>query len=269
MSDVLGLLLQHGYLVVFGVILLENLGLPVPGSIVLIVGGAFVAAGRLSLVLVVVLAVLAALLGDLAWYAGGRWRGRPILNFLCQLSLNPDTCVGTTERFFLRFGMPTLFFAKFLPGVNTVTPPLLGILRTPLVPFLAYDLAGALLFTVVAVGLGYAVGVEVVRRVQAAASQMEAWLGWGALTIGLVYLGCRIGLRVKIRRALRSVGLTPEELRQRQQGENNLLVIDVRTQLAIQERPERIPGALRGGHDELGRMAATLPRRETIVTYCV
>src|SRR5574341_1070168 len=113
MSDVLGLLLQYGYLVVFGVILLENLGLPLPGIVVLIVAGAFAAAGRLSLGLVVALGVLAALLGDLAWYALGRWRGRPVLSFLCRLSLNPDTCVGTTERFFLRYGMPTLVLAKF------------------------------------------------------------------------------------------------------------------------------------------------------------
>ena len=269
MSDVLELLLQYGYLMIFGVILLENLGLPLPGGLVLIVGGALAAAGRLSLGLVVALAVLAALLGDLAWYALGRWRGRPVLTFLCQLSLNPDTCVGTTEGFFLRYGMPTLVFAKFLPGVNTVTPPLLGILRTRLGPFLAYDLAGALLFTVVTVGLGYVVGVEVVRQTQVAAARMGAWLGWAALAIGLVYIGCRVGLRLKIRRALRSVGLTPEELRQRQQGEDNLVVIDVRTRLAVQERPERIPGAMRGGHEELDGLAATLPREHTIVTYCV
>jgi membrane protein DedA with SNARE-associated domain len=269
MGDVLGLLVQYGYLVVFGVILLENLGLPLPGIVVLIVGGAFAAAGRLSLLLVLVLAVLAALLGDLAWYSLGRWRGRPVLTFLCQLSLNPDTCVGTTERFFLRYGMPTLVFAKFLPGVNAVTPPLLGILRTGLGRFLAYDLAGALLHTALAVGLGYVVGVEVVRQAQVAASRMGVWLGWGALAIGLIYLGCRIWIRLKVRRAVRTFGLTPAELRRRQEREDNLVVVDVRTPLAVQERPERIPGALRGGHDEFDRMAITLPRGHTIVTYCV
>ena len=269
MSDVLGLLFNYGYLVVFGVILLENLGLPVPGIVVLIVGGAFAAVGRLSLWLVVILAILGALLGDVVWYALGRWRGRPVLTFLCQLSLNPDTCVGTTERFFLRYGMPTLIVAKFLPGVNTVTPPLLGILRTRLWPFLAYDLGGALFYTAVAVGLGYVVGIEVVHQAQAAASRMGLWLGWGALAVGLVYLGCRVWVRFKVHRALRTVGLTPEELWRRRAGENNLVVIDVRTQLAVQERPERIPGAMRGGHEELDRMAGTLPRGGTIVTYCV
>ena len=269
MSDVLGLLLQYGYLMIFGVILLENLGLPLPGIVILIVGGAFAATGQLSIWLVMLLPVLAALLGDAIWYALGRWRGRPVLTLLCQLSLNPDTCVGTTERFFLRYGMPTLLFAKFLPGVNTVTPPLLGILRARLWVFLAYDLAGALLFTAVAVGLGYTVGLEVVRQAQAAASRMSLWLGWGALALGLVYVGCRVYIRLKVRRALRTVGLTPEEVWQRQAGGNTLVVIDVRTSLAVRERPERIPGAMRGGHEELDGLAETLPREHTIVTYCV
>jgi membrane protein DedA with SNARE-associated domain len=269
MSDVLGLLLRYGYLVIFGAILLENLGLPLPGIVILIVGGAFAATGQLSLGLIIPLAVLAALLGDAVWYALGRWRGRPVLTFLCQVSLNPDTCVGTTERFFLRYGMPTLLFAKFLPGVNTVTPPLLGIFRARLGPFLAYDLAGALLFTAVAVGLGYLLGVEVVRQAQAAASRMSLWLGWGALALGLVYVGCRVYMRLKVRRALRTVGLTPEELWQQQAGGNTLVVIDVRTSLAVRDRPEGIPGARHAGQDQFDGIADRLPRDHTIVTYCV
>ena len=269
MNDPIGLLLRHAYLVVFGVILLETLGLPLAGGLVLIAGGAFIAAGRLSPGLVVFLAMLAALLGDLAWYGLGRWRGRRILTVLCKVSLNPDTCVGTTERFFLRYGMPTLVFAKFLPGVNTVAPPLLGTLRLRLRRFLIYDLAGILFYTTVTVGLGYVVGVEALHRAQVAATRMGAWFGWGALAVGLVYLGCRISVRLEVRRTLRTVGFTPEELRQRQQGENGLVVIDVRTPLAIQERPEGIPGALRAGYDQLDRMAETLPHGKTIVTYCV
>lgn len=269
MGDVLGLLLRHGYLVVFGVILLETLGLPIAGGLVLVIGGSLIAAGRFSLWPVVFLAVLAALLGDLSWYAVGRWRGRQVLTVLCRLSLNPDTCVGTTERFFLRYGMPTLLFAKFLPGVNTIAPPLLGILRLQFRRFLVYDLVGALLYTTVTVGLGYLVGVEVLRQAQLAASRMGAWVGWAALAIGLIYLGCRISVRLEVRRALRTVGFSPEELRLRQQGENGLVVIDVRTPLALQERPERIPGALQTGYDEIGQLVETLPRGQTIVTYCV
>jgi len=82
MTDILPLLLRYGYLVVFGVVLLENLGLPVPGVAVLIVAGGLAGGGQLRLATVGLLAVVAALLGDLVWYGLGRWRGRPVLGFL-------------------------------------------------------------------------------------------------------------------------------------------------------------------------------------------
>ncbi len=269
MSDLFSLLVRYGLVVVFGVILLENLGLPLPGFAVLIVAGALAAAGRLSLLLTLLVGVLGALVGDLVWYALGRWRGRPVLGFLCRLSLNPDTCVGKTERFFLRYGMPTLLIAKFLPGVNTVAPPLMGMLRATLWRFLAYDSGGAVVFTVVCAGIGYVVGWELADRAQAAASQAGTWLGWGFAGFGLVYIAWRFAVRLRVRYKLRTVGLPPEELRRRQEEGAKLVVIDVRTPLAVKERPRLISGAIRAGHEEIHQLAATLPRDYTVVCYCV
>jgi len=268
-SDVLSLLVRHGYSVLFGVILLENLGLPLPGFALLIVAGALVGAGQLSPVLALLTAIVAALLGDLAWYALGRWRGRSVLGFLCRLSLNPDTCVGNAERFFLRHGMRTLLVAKFLPGVNTVAPPLLGALRARLVPFLGYDFAGTLTFASVCLGAGYLVGVEITYQAQAAVYGMGSLLGWGALGFGLVYIAWRLALRLRVRMALRTVGLTLVELRQRQDEGEHILVIDVRTPLAIKETPRVIAGAIRADLAEFDRLAEALPPNRLIVTYCV
>lgn len=269
MSDFLTLLLRYGYVVVFGVLLLENLGLPLPGLVVLIVAGALVGTGKLGLPLIILGGIAGALIGDLVWYALGRWRGRPVLGLLCRLSLNPDTCVGNTERFFLRHGMPTLLVAKFLPGLNTIAPPLLGTLRARFPLFLAYDAGGALIFTVVSVGVGYFLGWEMVAQAQAAVSEMGAFLGWGFLGFGAAYVGWRFWLRLRVRRALSTVGLTPEELRQRQKDGANVVVIDVRTPLAVKEKPRLIPGALRASHEELDRLAPTLSRDQTVVAYCV
>ena len=269
MSDFLTLLLRYGYVVVFGVLLLENLGLPLPGLLVLLVAGALVGAGKLGLPLIIVGGIAGALIGDLIWYFLGRWRGRPVLGLLCRLSLNPDTCVGNTERFFLRHGMPTLLIAKFLPGLNTIAPPLMGTLRARFPLFLAYDTGGALIFTVVSVGVGYFLGWEMVDRAQAAVSQMGAFLGWGVVGFGVAYVGWRFWLRLRVRRALSTVGLTPEELRQRQDDGAKVVVIDVRTPLAVKEKPRLIPGALRASHEEFARLAPTLSRDQTIVAYCV
>jgi membrane protein DedA with SNARE-associated domain len=269
MDEVVPLLARYGYAVVFGVILLENLGLPLPGIAVLIVAGALAGAGQLWLPLIGLLAVTGALLGDLVWYVLGRWRGRPVLGLLCRLSLNPDTCIGTTERFFLRHGMRTLLVAKFIPGVNTIVPPLMGTLRAGLARFLAYDAGGALLFTVTAVGLGYVLGREVVDVATARVTQLAGVLGWGATAFVLGYVGWRLALRWRVRRALRTVGVTAAELRAMQETGADVLVIDVRSPLAVKENPRQIPGAVRAVHEELGWLASTLPLDRPLVIYCV
>lgn len=265
----LALLMQHGYAVVFGVILLENLGLPLPGLALLLIAGALAGVGNLAVPLIILAGIAGALLGDLVWYALGRWRGRPVLGFLCRLSLNPDTCVGNTERFFLRHGMPTLLVAKFLPGLNTIAPPLMGTLRAGVGRFLAFDAGGAVIFTVATVGAGYLLGGEMVDRAQAAAAQLGVWMGWGFLVFGMVYSAWRFAHRLRVRKTLRTVGLAPAELRRRQEEGERIVVLDVRSALAVREKPRTIPGAIRAGLDELDGLAATLPADRTIVTYCV
>ena len=269
MAELFGLLMRHTYLLVFTVILLENLGLPLPGFAVLIVAGALAAAGHLSLPLIIGLGIAGALIGDLVWYGLGRWRGRPVLGFLCRLSLNPDTCVGRAERFVLRRGLPALLVAKFLPGVNTVLPPLMGTLRARFGPFLGYDFGGALGFSVVTAAVGYFLGHEIVAKASAAVTQLGTLLGSGFAGFTLVYIAWRLALRLRVRKTLRTVGLLPAALHQRQEGAEAPVVIDVRTPLALETEPRLIPGAVRAAHEELDALAATLPRDRAIVVYCV
>ncbi len=269
MDHVLALLVQYGNIVVFGVILLENLGLPLPGIAVLVLAGALAGAGKLWLSAIGLLAVAGALLGDLVWYALGRWKGRPVLGLLCRLSLNPDTCVGNTERFFLRHGMRTLLVAKFLPGVNTIVPPLMGTLRAGVARFVAYDFGGAALYTIFGVGIGYFLGREIVNAATARVAQLAGVVGWSFATFVLGYIAWRLALRMRVRRALRTVGVTPDELRGLQRDGANVLVLDVRSPLAVKEDPRMIPGAVRAGREELDWLASTLPHDRPIVAYCV
>jgi membrane protein DedA with SNARE-associated domain len=269
MDHLLPMLVQYGYTVVFGVILLENLGLPLPGLAVLIAAGALVGSGHLSPTLVALLAIAGALIGDLTWYGLGRWRGRPVLGLLCRLSLNPDTCVGATERFFLRHGMRTLLVAKFLPGVNTVVPPLMGTLRARLMPFVAWDIAGTGLFILTTVGLGYAVGHQVIGAASAQVSALGAVFGWGVVAFVGGYVAWRLYLRLRVRRTLRTVGITPTALHTLREEGGHVLVVDVRSPLALREHPYMIPGAIRAATEEVARVVATLPREQPIVMYCV
>lgn len=93
---------QYGVLAVFGIVLLEQLGAPIPAVPVLVVAGAAAADGNLPVFAVFVAAVAGCFLGDGAWYLAGRYRGYRILRLLCALSLSPDSCVRNSEQFFTR-----------------------------------------------------------------------------------------------------------------------------------------------------------------------
>ena len=98
-------LIRHGYVVLFGWVLLEQMGLPIPSVPLLIAAGALARAGKMNLTFAVTLAFIALILGDLFWYALGRYRGVRILKQLCRISLEPDSCVRRTENDFVRHGV--------------------------------------------------------------------------------------------------------------------------------------------------------------------
>src|SRR5437868_4791545 len=116
MDQVVSFLLRHGYSVVFAAVLAEQIGLPLPSTPVLLAMGALAGAGRLSFLPALGLAVAASLMADTLWYWLGRKRGYSILNLLCRIALEPDSCVRRTENVFTRFGAGALLFAKFVPG---------------------------------------------------------------------------------------------------------------------------------------------------------
>src|SRR5205807_3294245 len=104
MDDVTQFLIRHGGLVLFAVVLAEQVGLPIPAVPVLLAAGALAGTGNMNLVAAIGLSVIACLLGDLVWFYLGRRRGRQVLNLLCRISLEPDSCVRHTEDFFVRHG---------------------------------------------------------------------------------------------------------------------------------------------------------------------
>ena len=70
-------------------------------------------------------------------------RGHQVLGLLCRISLEPDSCVRQTENAFLRYGVRFLLFAKFVPGLGTLGPPLAGAARVGVLRFSFYSATGA------------------------------------------------------------------------------------------------------------------------------
>jgi len=187
---------NHGYLTVFFGLLLEYLGLPIPGELILVFFGALVYWGRLELWVVLAIGLAAVLLGNHFWYFAGRRGGRAWLRWLCRATLGSAQCISRTERFFQRYGSGSLLFAKFVPGFRTFAVPLAGMTGVPYRSFLLFDAVGSLLWLAAVTSLGMLMATQLgvtVARIQR--------LG-GTLTLILVLVAL-ITLILRLRKRLK------------------------------------------------------------------
>ncbi len=146
MHGLLEFILRHGYLVLLAWVFAEQGGLPIPSIPLLLAAGALAGTGRLNLFTALFCCLVAALAADTIWYQLGKRNGIKVLQLLCRISLEPDSCVRRTEGLFEKQGARSLLFAKFLPGLNTVATPLAGIFRMKFRKFLLFDALGILLW---------------------------------------------------------------------------------------------------------------------------
>src|SRR5215472_2552605 len=116
MHATLEFLVHHGHTVLLVWVFLEQAGLPLPSVPLLLAAGALGGTNRLNFGFAWLLSVLAALSADSIWYELGRRKGIKIVQWLCKISLEPDSCVRRTEGVFEKQGAKSLLVAKFLPG---------------------------------------------------------------------------------------------------------------------------------------------------------
>jgi membrane protein DedA with SNARE-associated domain len=257
-------LIRHGYAVLFGWVLLEQLGLPVPAAPLLVAAGALARAGKLNLSFAVALPFIAVILADLFWYFLGRYRGGRILKLLCRISLEPDSCVRRTENLFIRHGVRSLLVAKFIPGLNTAAPSLAGVFRMPVRRFLIFDSLGGFLWVVTVTSLGLIFS-----------DQLEGialrWGGWlvAVLAGGLAaYVLWKFIQRQRFLRRLRIARITPKELMDKLTVGENISIVDLRQPIDIETFPQMIPGALRIAMEEIEERHREIPRDRDVVLYC-
>lgn len=155
MSHLVDLIQAYGLLFVFGIVALEQMGLPVPAFPVLILAGALSAQGAPGWQGVLAVSVLACVMSDFFWFVAGRRHGKRVLHLLCKISVTPDHCVSQTQDHFNRFGSKSLLVAKFIPGFSTIAPPLAGAAGVGALRFLAYTVAGGMVWSGVAIGIGW------------------------------------------------------------------------------------------------------------------
>jgi membrane protein DedA with SNARE-associated domain len=269
MNDLVSTIARHGYALVFGLLLAEALGLPFPAAIALVSAGAAVASHALGAPPVLIAALLALMIGDSVQFWLGRYTGWALLAFLCRVSINPETCILRSAESFYRRGKATLVVAKFIPGVNTMAAPLAGSMKMPFEQFLQLDLAGALLYSVTYLIVGYLARdflAALLRGFHAAGRAMELVV----IAALLAYAGYRVAQYRKYRMYRIVPRVQVQELAARLASDDGpkVQIVDVRSHGYYDPGAERILGSIRIEPNNLEQELKHLSPDKDIYLYC-
>jgi membrane protein DedA with SNARE-associated domain len=267
MHGTLEFLVHHGYLVLLVWVFLEQAGLPLPSIPLLLAAGALAGMNRLNFGVSLLLCVVACVAADTIWYELGRTKGIKILQWLCKISLEPDSCVRRTEGLFEKQGAKSLLVAKFLPGLNTVATPLAGIFHMKLRRFLAFDALGAILWAGTYLGLGYIFSGQIEKIALKAQQFGGGMVGLIAGALAL-YISYKFVARQQFLRELRISRISPEELKEKIDAGEPMMIVDLRHSIDFEAEPETIPGAFRMDASELQDKNEKLPRDREVILYC-
>lgn len=272
MHSVLGLLVHHTYALMFGWVLVEQGGVPIPSVPLMLAIGTLSAAHKLHVAYALPVIMLACLISDSAWYFLGRRFGGRVLNILCRFSLEAATCVERTHGTVSKRGAVTLLFAKFVPGLSTVAAPIAGQARIPYPTFVAYDMAGTVIWAGAWLFAGRFFG-DLARR----SSDFFALLEHFGIALVLLMVASVVIYRLVKRRQflveLRGLRLEPSQLMAmiadaEREGLDHPFIIDLRHPLDVLTDPLVLPGAIRIGPDELKQRRNIIPLDRDIVLYC-
>jgi len=268
-NPLFALIARHRYLLTFLVVLSEAIGLPVPAALALVAAGAGVASKALSAPLAMGAALSAMLLGDTLLFVLGRYMGWTLLAVLCRLSVNPESCVLRSAESFYKRGKLTLLFAKFIPGVNTMAPPLAGSMKMRPLQFLRFDMTGATLYILAYGGIGFLFRdflAAITRGLQTASHVFGEVL----FTAALVYTIYRVWIYRKnlVYKVVPRVQV--EELARKLASDEagKVVLVDVRSHGYYDPDASRIKGSIRIEPNNLYEELKALPKDRDIYLYC-
>lgn len=158
--DPIHLLTAFGYIGLAAVLFAESgllIGFFLPGDSLLFAAGVVAAAGHLNLIAVLIVALLAAVVGDSVGYYFGKAAGPKFFHRKNSRLFSQDN-VTQAHRFFEKYGAQSVILARFVPVVRTLTPIVAGVSSMSYKTFLAYNVIGALIWTVGVTLLGVQLG---------------------------------------------------------------------------------------------------------------
>ncbi len=267
MSNLLQLLLQHGYLLILAAAFSEQMGLPVPTVPLLVGMGALSRAGNFSFYLVIATAAVASLSADLIWFVLGHSHGRRVLRLICRIALEPDYCVRRTEDAFESMGLWVLLGVKFIPGFNAAAVPMAGMMKTPFLRFIVFDFAGVILWTSSYTFLGY-IFSEQIEQIISYLSRFGGSLFFLVAIAIAGYIVYKLEQRLRFQRMLSIIRITPEELKAKMDANEKVWIFDMRNRLDRNTDPVRIPGAFHVLPERIEFQRQDIDFDQEIVLYC-
>jgi membrane protein DedA with SNARE-associated domain/rhodanese-related sulfurtransferase len=258
-------LAAHGFVILFTAVFLEAIGFPVPAALALLIAGGASARGVLPAPYAVTGAIAAMLAGDTLMFVIGRYTGWWLLGLLCRISLNPESCILRSADSFFRRGRKLLLIAKFIPGINTMAPPMAGCMNMRFSQFIRLDLVGATFYiaSYFSVGFVFSGALEAITKGYQAFGRVFGWIGM-VLIVGYVAWQCWRWIR---ERRLRTVpfAIAADAARAMRAG---AYVYDVRSHGYLDRNAVRISGSRRLDPHTLHRLSEEIPAGQMSFVYC-
>jgi membrane protein DedA with SNARE-associated domain len=267
MSKIIQFILLHGYGLLFIGSFLAQFGLPIPAAPLFLAAGALAGMGEFNFFMILLVAISAILFSDLLWYEIGRYRGHKVLSWVCRISLDPDSCVQSSKSMFSRHGTYSLLISKFIPGINTVTPPLAGIFHMRRLRFFFFNVLGTIIFVGFFAGLGFLLGEEV-EKYSEKILDMGGWMGGillGALVAFILFKYLR---RRRSAHRFAVPRIAADYLKERIAKGDDLLIVDIRSDLEVGSDPFTLPGAHHIPWEQFEKNPHRFPSDREIILYC-
>jgi membrane protein DedA with SNARE-associated domain/rhodanese-related sulfurtransferase len=260
---------KHGLALLFGLVFLESVGIPLPAALALLIAGAGCARGLLNPEAALLGSVAVIMCGDYLLYLMGRRTGWWLMRILCRLSLNPESCILRTADKFYKHGRSLLLFAKFIPGVNALAPPLAGSMQMPFSRFVPFELAGAAIYVGAYWGIGYTFS-NVFEKIVGFFDSFSRLVGWLTVAALVVYFLYQLRWWLKARGLHVIPRIDPQEVARifyAPGGDQEMAIFDVRSHGYYDRDALRIRGSLRLEPNSLYRIRK-MPDLKHVVLYC-
>ncbi len=160
---------KYGYFGVAGLLLIESIGIPLPGETTLVAAAVFAGIGQLNIFVVILIGIAAAVLGDNIAFAIGNYGGRKVVDKYGKYIFLPPDRYQKFEDFFNRNGGKVVVVARFIDGLRQLNGIIAGTSDMKWPKFLFYNFIGATIWVLTWTMIGYYGGshIQTVLKYQA------------------------------------------------------------------------------------------------------